>query len=207
MINYWFRTTSLPNSTLVKSALLENIHLRTNWIKTIEKIIQFFNLSELPNTLAKFKTKVYINMQNKYIENWTKKIRENNSPRLSFYEKIKEEFSFERYLELEHFQQRKMIAKFRCSDHALEIEKGRHLRVPREERHCKLCTNAEIESEEHFLSNCHFYKDLRATYSIFPAGNDAYKTFTDADPKALGNYLLEAFELRNQYLIAAGYGK
>ena len=177
----------------------------TNRIKTIEKIIRFFNLTEIPSTMSKFKTKVYSNIQNKYIDNWTSKLRGNRSPRLLFYGKIKRNFLFETYLELPNFYQRKIIAKFRCSDHVLEIEKGRHLKVPREERFCRFCTNAEIESEEHFLSDCPLYKDLRTTRSIFAIRHDIYDSFIHTYPETLGSFLLSAFQIRQQNIIAAEY--
>ena len=70
MLNYWYRITNLPEDTLVKRALLENIHLRTNWITTIEKLTNLFDLTDLPSnlspkTLSLFKTKTYKNIRDK----------------------------------------------------------------------------------------------------------------------------------------------
>ena len=45
-LNFWHRVTNLPDTALVKKAMLENIKLRTNWIMTIEKLINRFHLAE-----------------------------------------------------------------------------------------------------------------------------------------------------------------
>ena len=51
MLNYWYRLTKLSDESLVKTALRENILLRTNWIMTIEKLMNLFNLTDLPGSL------------------------------------------------------------------------------------------------------------------------------------------------------------
>ena len=55
-LNFWHRVTNLPDTSLAKKALLENIALRTNWIKTIEKLINTFNLADKTGNHNKFKT-------------------------------------------------------------------------------------------------------------------------------------------------------
>ena len=44
--------------------------------------------------------------------------------------------------------------KFRLSDHNLEIEKGRDMKVERGNRYCKLCTTGDIGDELHLLFDC-----------------------------------------------------
>ena len=48
------------------------------------------------------------------------------------------------------------LSRFRLSNHALMIEKGRHLNIDKNERTCKFCKN-KIENEEHFLIKCPLY--------------------------------------------------
>ena len=55
MLNFWHRVTNLPDTTLVKKALLENINLRTNWIKTIEKLLGDLSLTDTIDETYKFK--------------------------------------------------------------------------------------------------------------------------------------------------------
>ena len=195
MLNYWYRLTKLPDNTLVKSALLENIHLRTNWIMTIEKLTNLFNLTELPGNLAQFKTKAEKNIRNKFILFWGKYTKNENAARMRFYNVIKTQFCFENYLDVPNFSQRRIIAKFRCSDHTLEIEKGRHNKIPREERLCKVCDCEEIETEEHFLIKCKFYDNLKSKYGIIQyehSVNFLYET----NLESLGRYLIDAFATR-----------
>ena len=116
---------------------------------------------------------------------------------MEFYEKIKTSFSFENYLDLPNFSHRKIITKTRCSDHTLEIEKGRHKKTPRECRLCKLCNSEEVETEEHFLLKCNFFDNLKEKHQITRFDN--VKTLlTEIRPKSLSGYLIEAFAKRNE---------
>ena len=45
-LNFWHRVNKLPDSALAKKAMLENINLNTNWIITVEKLINRFNLAD-----------------------------------------------------------------------------------------------------------------------------------------------------------------
>ena len=58
MLNFWHRVTNLPETTLVKKALLlENINLRTNWIITVEKLLGDLSLTGNIDDTHKFKIK------------------------------------------------------------------------------------------------------------------------------------------------------
>ena len=116
---------------------------------------------------------------------------------MEFYDKIKTSFSFENYLDLSKFSQRKTITKFRCSDHTLEIEKGRHKKIPRESRLCKLCDSAEVESEEHFLLKCNYYDNLKEKHLITQY-DDVKSLITEISPKCCGEYLSEALAKRDK---------
>ena len=101
---------------------------------TIEKMTNLFYLTELPGNLAQFNTKAEKNIREKVIHFWGKYKKNENAARMQFYNEIKTQFCFENYLDLPNLSQRRIITKFRCSDHTLEIEKGRHNKIPREER-------------------------------------------------------------------------
>jgi hypothetical protein len=89
--------------------------------------------------------------------------------KLRFYKLFKVNFSREPYLDhINCFELRRSVTKFRCSDHRLEIETGRHKnignrRVHVEERICQVC-KVEVETELHFLLGCPVYSNLRARY-------------------------------------------
>jgi hypothetical protein len=42
-----------------------------------------------------------------------------------------------------NFEKRRLITKLRISDQNLLIEKGRHLKIPREKRLCQVCNQIE----------------------------------------------------------------
>ena len=59
------------------------------------------------------------------------------------------------------------LSRFRCSNHALNIECSRWKNVERNEILCELCSGIniyDIEDEYHFLLCCHSYNDLRNKY-------------------------------------------
>ena len=201
MLNFWHRVTTLPDSTLVKKALLENIELRTNWIITIEKLVNRFKLADKIGNHEKFKQATKHAMDKTYAKFWEREIRNPNSARLSLYKDIKKDLKWENYLDVD-FEYRKVIAKIRCSDHCLEIEKGRHRNIPRDERTCKTCRTAEIETEEHFLVQCNTYNLLRNKFDI-GLTTTVHDILRTNNPITLGKYLIEALALRESVINAS----
>ena len=65
----------------------------------------------------------------------------------------------EKYVEcISNDKLRSGLAAFRLSVHNLDIEKGRHINDPRENRICSMST---VESEFHVLLVCPCYSDIR----------------------------------------------
>ena len=50
---------------------------------------------------------------------------------------------------------------FRTSSHKLQVERGRYVGTPREQRICKKCPSLEVEDEYHLLLRCSVYNSLR----------------------------------------------
>ena len=68
----------------------------------------------------------------------------------------------EKYVEcISNDKLRSELAAFRLSAHNLDIERGRHINVPRENRICRLCSMSMVESEFRFLLVCPRYSDIR----------------------------------------------
>ena len=103
-----------------------------------------------------FKAKI----RESFIQYWNSElnIADVNSVRnskLCTYKMFKSKFDMEDYLiNLHDFESRKIVANFRCSDHTLMIETGRHKKIDLEERMCKMCTQKRVEDERHFLLEC-----------------------------------------------------
>ena len=53
------------------------------------------------------------------------------------------------------------ILRFRMGSHLLQIEQGRHLRLPRHRRVCRLCHTGALGDERHMLLECPALADLK----------------------------------------------
>ena len=195
MVNYWHRIRELPEKALAKKALLENINLRTNWIRTLEKLMETFEITFYEKR-EKFKAITRKTCETKYMAEWDNNIKNSDIARLDFYKKVKTSFGYEKYLDISNFEWRRSIARLRCSSHTLQVEKGRHINQPKEHRLCRLCNSNEIETEEHFLIGCTLYRYLRNKFNI-----DVYLNsngvMANTQPNVLGKYIFEAFSMRN----------
>ena len=109
----------------------------------------------------------------------------------------------ENYLKIPGFQQRRHISKLRCSDHALEIVKGKHkkgnTRTLANERICTLCKNGQVEDEEHFLLKCDAYKSLRTKHK-FEHFTEVLAFFNEENPSTFAKYLIEGFKTREKII-------
>ena len=104
------------------------------------------------------------------------------------------------------FEHRKVLSKFRCSDHTLSIEVGRHKGLEVEQRLCKMCQLNLVEDEFHFLAICPAYDNIRA--GLLLAANaellDPYKQFSKimsseniAVISRLAEFIIDANKLRD----------
>ena len=198
MLDFWNRLNTLPESNLAKKALKENVCIRTNWIQTIEKLLRTFNLTGITNNTQTFKLASEINTKKYYKSVWETKIKSEALTRLKFYQVIKNEFTPAKYIDIPNFTMRKIIAKVRCSNHCLEIEKGRHRNIPREERWCNMCTDKVTEDEIHFLTKCKSYDHLKIKHQI--TTSNASDIINTANQENLAKYLISAFNLRQETL-------
>ena len=64
-------------------------------------------------------------------------------------------------INLYDFESRKIVAKFRCSDHTLMTETGRDKKIDLEERMYKMCSQKRVGDERHFLLKCPAYNKVR----------------------------------------------
>ena len=204
-LNFWHRVTNMDNDTLVKKALLENISLRTNWIITIEKLINTLNIADKIDDPSKFRHATQESLERKWKTWWRQALDNPELSRLTFYREIKNEYGYEEYLNLTNFHQRKLVSKLRCSDHALEIEKGRHkpanVRKRKEERFCIYCDKNAVEDEKHFLYDCTLYDELRKQYHIWR--DETYALFLKDNLSETKDFIFKAFSLREENIPSA----
>ena len=123
--------------------------------------------------------------------------------KLRFYKTFKNSFNRESYLDtISEFDMRKIVTKFRCSDHSLQVEIGRHRKIKFEDRVCKLCLN-DVETELHFLKSCPIYKNIRRQiFGDNPVQNweNLLKCKDRDSTYKLASFLTKAFKLRDNML-------
>ena len=175
-IKYWHRILQMQNDSLVKIVYdnLLSLHrsgFRT-WATHIKNALYQEGLGEVWDSqicnvpiVNAFSVSVY----NRYQTNWISMINNTDTcPKLRTYCTFKHDIYCEPYLYvIKDFKLRKLLSRFRLSNHSLEIEKGRHQKpkVPAHLRLCKVCkSDVNIENEAHFLLSCPAYDELRQLY-------------------------------------------
>ena len=131
-----------------------------------------------------------------------------NNPQLRTYSLFKKEFIIEPYLlQVVDYKLRKVIARFRLSNHDLKVETGRHCKpkIPLEQRICRLCKENVIEDETHFLMCCPAYSQLRETLITIRNQDGLINDFIsvvscDKTCFYLGKLLHKMFKLRKSKL-------
>ena len=199
MLKFWNRIRHMDDKTLVKKAYQENLSINSNWCKTIQVLNCSQNLHNRPLTPTEFPKIAKQNINNTFVQYWQSRIRDRNSEKkLETYAQIKHKFQIDAYLNLPSFKDRQIISKFICSNHWLEIERGRYKNIPREDRICTVCNLKVTEDENHFLLICPAYSEIRK--SIFTIGETILGSveaiFNQTHPGKIAKFLKLAFEHR-----------
>ena len=124
--------------------------------------------------------------------------------KLRTYEKLKQNFCAESYINHLAPRFRSVIAKMRCGVFPLALETGRWRGLPIDNRTCPYCHDA-VESEMHFLVERPLYQALREKYlnSEIPFN---WTDLTDREKlyillndlyKSTAIFIREAFSVRN----------
>lgn len=91
-------------------------------------------------------------LQDQFIQKWHADI--NNSSKGVIYKNFKTNFGYEKYLDILPLKFRKILGKFRTSNHHLPVELGRWDGIPLNERFCPLCNTKRIADEFHYILEC-----------------------------------------------------
>ena len=181
-LNYYNRLTKLNKSLFVSLALQEQIKLKLPWYSNLTNVIlHSTNTTHQPPYTAQVNTtpisfdnphrispksinKTLITLHNNFDKNWHKS--KASSTKLTYYHNNKEIFLTEPYLaHIRNFKHRSSVTQLRISAHTLNIETGRYKQIPAEERFCEWCNhvtnNKIIENEQHFLTTCPLYGNIR----------------------------------------------
>ena len=145
MLTFWHRSaTQMQENTLVYQALhyiSNNDSNQSLWFATVKCLLTELGMQNLLTNPAlltpyKFKEQCKSKIRNMFRQQWSAKIMSQGvGCKLRFYKQFKNEFIRQPYLDfINNYDLRKIITKFRCSEHKLEIEVGRHKGVPIDER-------------------------------------------------------------------------
>jgi hypothetical protein len=115
-------------------------------------------------------------------------------------------YAHQRYLQvITNVQLRQSLSRFRCANHRLEVECGKHVkpkRVPRRDRVCRLCPLGAVEDEDHLLLVCPAHQDIRCKFGqqlgkqLTPC-NLLPELMHSANQKAVALYLVSCLDNRS----------
>lgn len=216
MIRYWIKILNMNDNALIKRIyiMLKNdannnvTYNGSNWAYQIKSILENLGMSNLWLHQQTYEIKLHIIKQrifDQYYQTWYADI--NNSRRLSTYCRFKHTFNLETHLDNSTDKKFSIaLSRFRLSSHNLEIERGRYLNVPRNERICKFCNLRTIENEYHFLLICTLYTDIRKKYikpyyCSWPTLNKFDKLMMSRNKKEISNlskYIYFASKVRKE---------
>ena len=160
-INYFNRISreSSPSS-LVHLSFLEQKSNNMKWFTATEKLIKAHGAEKINiDGIGIWSAGISAKSSKTMFESiWKGALVK--SPKLDFYETVKQTFSKEKYLDLLDFDLRKTLTWIRISSHRLPIERGRYVTPPiaRDKRICEVCRIhkkfSEVGNETHFLFDC-----------------------------------------------------
>ena len=158
-------------------------------------------------------------LRNKFVEYWSSLLHSQQSSalignkdtnthgnsKLRTYCLIKSDYRIENYLiHVNSRDERKMLAKLKCSNHPLSIESGRHRNIELLHRKCSRCD--KIEDEIHFSMECPLYHLTRNKFftdfnvKCAESRTTFVQLFTSGEPKLLkhlARFINACFEIRS----------
>ena len=211
-IKYWVRLIEMDSSRYPKQCykMLKSQDAvgRNNWVSKVREFLFSYGFGfvwisqEIGNT-NQFITLFKQRLKDCFLQTWQSDI--NNSTRCDFYRNIKTLLNVERYLnsDLRPYYKRS-LARFRCSNHKLNIEIGRHFNVNREDRVCLHCFLQKdilvIEDEYHAFFICEKFEEIRhiylnSWYKGLPSLDNMYNIFQSDNPTTLKNLAIYVSKL------------
>ena len=160
-INYFNRVSNGPSpSSLVHLSYLEQQENSTKWYSTISKLLTAHSSPTITKDGLSILSagKAAKSASTMFESIWKGALTK--SPKLDFYNSVKQKFIKESYLDGLDFDLRKIMTRLRISAHRLPIEKGRYLTPPlaRTDRFCEACKFhlkvSVVGDENHFLLDC-----------------------------------------------------
>ena len=211
MLRLWNRLVKLENNRLTKKIFLWEYSIgRNNWTCNLKTI---FNEIENTNCFDNIMICDLRRAKEKLLERstniWSESIL--NKPKLRTYILFKQNVYTEKYVSYDLTRkERSILAQLRAGILPLEIETGRYINIPAEERLCKCCSLNVTEDEFHFLFVCNLYDSLRL--NLFTSIVSKIPNFVNLDnieklkvlfsnfPRQLARFVKSAYEKRSGFL-------
>ena len=212
-LKYWIKILKMPDNRLVKKCykflLNTDLNLVFNWTHKIRELLCESGFGYIWHHQTVINEKKFLltfseRLKDQFLQSWWSTLE--NSSKLVCYKSIKHEFKYEHYLDILNVRKfRHCYAQLRSGSLELELERGRYLNIPREERLCKICNLGEVENELHFIFKCPMLSDIRnlyipAKFHQNPSINKLYVLLcSDNDTliKSLASYIYYALKRRN----------
>ncbi len=217
-INFYHRASMAVAgnvNTLLHHTFEEQKKLSMTWYHTWTNVINLSSISR-PNLGPVQAASEYT--KDTFIDHWKTELQ--LQTKMTFYRSIKAELGEELYLQLQSRSHRVNIARLRSSSHDLLIERGRYTtsRLNKALKACRYCTSEDrdivaafeelpyfketiIESEEHVLTECPGYHNLRSKLSDNLKSLLLLKEYsvimTSYHLPEFGKFLTDSFYLRN----------
>ena len=163
MIRLWNRLIKMPDGQITKKVAVHSlININdSNWFGKLCNILDQMNKTNYiieGREIDLEDIKLYFS--DIMHTEWSNTV--GHRPKLRNYTKYKQDIHTEDYVRSNISRsQRSYLAQIRMGILPLNVETGRYLRKPLNERLCLLCTEREIEDEYNFLCSCPSYKTER----------------------------------------------
>ena len=165
IVRFWNRLTNMSDSRLPKIIFSWDKSCKgQTWTSHLKKVLNEIKQvhvieSMSPVSIDLCKTEFFQVQCNDWKDELSKK------PKLRTYITFKQTLETEPYIKsFMNRKHRSYLSQYRCGILPLEIETGRWINKPLENRICQLCNNGCIEDEKHIIFECSFYENIRRTF-------------------------------------------
>ena len=219
-IKYWVNIVQSENVSLRRS--LYEVLKRyddlggKNWVTDVRTMLNMYGFGDVWLQQGVGNVDLFLfNFKQRLVDTanqeWFSDLSENS--KLQLYSKFKKNLDYEFYLSANICWKYKVaLARFRCVNHTLAVEKQRHIRCEKDQRLCIFCGKLDvpkhvIEDEIHFILVCPLYQKLRENYiskyvSNFKSLEDNFvQLFSTNRPECvidLATFLYKAMEIHSK---------
>ena len=164
-IQNWERIKTKPINSYLKTSYQNSMKDNLPWISKVKDTLDkngmsCFYVNSYDNKPPFIHKRVFQTLTDNFHQEAFSTIT-NEKSKLHTYGTLNKAIGMEKYLyEITNPPVRQSVTKLRFSNHSLNIETGRHKKIPKHLRFCPSCPNS-IESEIHFLIECKTYSTLR----------------------------------------------